>query len=63
MRVCWKSPLECLFQSVDDELIGKLSNLVGELKTLMSLNMPLQILSHLSMVMLTELRMSIKNNV
>lgn len=41
MRVCWKSLLERLFQSMEDELMEKLSNLVGMFKTLMLLNMPL----------------------
>ena len=41
MRVCWKSLLECLFQSMDDELIEKLPNLVGVFKTLIPLNTPL----------------------
>lgn len=41
MCICWKTLLECLFQSMEDELIGKLSNLVGVFKTLMLLNMPL----------------------
>lgn len=40
MRVCWKSLLERLFQSMEDELMEKLSNLVGMFKTLMLLNMP-----------------------
>lgn len=41
MRVCWKSLLERLFQSMEDELTEKLSNLVGMFETLMLLNMPL----------------------